>query len=87
MKTTRIKAVQVHPIPSTVTSPRGPFPAELFREPKIVRDYEPEYPEDGSNFASGATAQNNFSQVKTLVCINCDERVLETKTGDHVCKE
>ena len=87
MKTTRIKAVQVHPVPSTVMSPKGPFPDDLFREPKIVKDYESEYAEDGSNFAPGSTAQNNFSQVKVLVCVSCNERVLETKTGDHICKE
>ena len=87
MRTTRVKAVQVHPVPSSVTSPSGPFPRELFREPKIVTEYESEYAEDGANFPTGATAQNNYRVTKVLICANCEERVLETKTGDHICKE
>lgn len=87
MKTIRSKAVQVHPLPSSVSSPRGPFPDELFREPKIIKDYDPEFPEDGSNFGPGATAQNNFASIQYVYCVACGERVLETKTGNHACKE
>lgn len=87
MKTTRVKAIQVYPVPSSVSNPSGPFPRELFREPKIVTEYESEYAEDGANFPVGATAQNNYSAPRTLVCSACNERVLETQTGDHICKE
>lgn len=60
MKITRVKAVQAHPVPDKVHSPRGPFPRHLFREPEIVNDYSPEDDETGSSFPLGATAQNNF---------------------------
>lgn len=87
MKTTRVKAVQAHPVPKQVMNPTGPFPQELFRESRIVNDYKPENPEDGSNFPLGSTAQNNFKGSKVLICSECNERVLEHRTGDHVCKE
>jgi len=87
MKVTRVKAVQAHPVPSKVMSPRGPFPRELFDESRIVTDYDSVDPEDGSNFAVGSTSQNNFSGIRTLICADCDVRVLENRTGDHICKE
>jgi hypothetical protein len=87
MKTTRVKAVQAHPIPKQVMSPSGPFPQEIFRESKINIEYESEVPEDGSNFPIGSTAQNNFKGARVLTCSECHERVLEHKTGDHTCKE
>jgi hypothetical protein len=87
MKTTRVKAAQAHPVPTKVMSPTGPFPQELFRESRIVSDYFSEAPQDGSDFPVGSTAQNNFQGARMLVCSQCDGRVLEHKTGDHVCKE
>ena len=87
MKVTRVKAVQAHPVPSKVTSPKGPFPPELFRESKIVTEYESVDPEDGHNFSIGSTSQNNFEGLRTLICSECDDRVLENRTGDHTCKE
>lgn len=68
-------------------NPSGPFPQELFRESKINTEYDPEVPEDGSNFLVGSTAQNNFKGVRVLICSECNDRVLEHKTGDHVCKD
>lgn len=86
MKTTRVKAIQAHPVPSQRMTPMGPFPQELFTELKIVTEYELELPEDGSNFPLGSTAQNDFKGVKFLTCSGCHEKVLENKTGDHICK-
>lgn len=85
MKLIRVKAIQPHPVPSTVTEPKGPFPQELFDEPRSVSDYEPAFSEDGSNFPKGATAQNNFSEVRMLVCGTCLEKVLSTQTEEHIC--
>ena len=87
MKVTRVKAVQAHPVPSRVMGASGPFPQELFIESKINTEYESEVPEDGSNFSIGSTAQNNFKGARVLTCSECNERVLEHKTGDHTCKE
>ena len=87
MKMTRVKAVQVHSVPERMEEPRGPFPRELFREPEIVSDYEPQYAEDGSGFEPGSTAQNNYTPPKYLRCKACLVRVLESETENHFCEE
>lgn len=87
MRVTRKKAVQVHAVPDRVMDPIGPFPRELFKEPKIVDDYAPQYAEDGADFPLGATAQNNYKPPKHLRCGYCLARVLETETEQHVCEE
>lgn len=81
---TRIEAIQVHPVPNKVTQPQGPFPREMFREPEIIIA-KPHINEDGSEFALGATAQNNYKPPRWLRCGSCYVRVLETETGEHVC--
>lgn len=87
MKIFREQAKQAHPVPSRVTSPRGPFPAELFREPDIVDDYIPAMAEDGAEFPEGATAQNKFKPIKWLYCAVCYEKVKASETTAHVCEE
>lgn len=85
MKITRVKALQPHPVPLTATEPKGPFPPELFNEMRSITDYEPAYAEDGSGFPKGSTAQNNFSEVKTLICGSCFTKVLSSQTKEHSC--
>jgi len=68
-------------------NPKGPFPLEIFDEPKIVDNYSPEYAEDGGNFPLGATVQNNFTPLKYLRCAVCLVRVLETETENHTCED
>ena len=85
MRIQRHNSVQVHPVPDRITDPQGPFPREMFDEPEIIVEYEQMFPEDGSNFPAGSTAQNNFKPPRTLVCSHCEARVLENRTGDHVC--
>jgi hypothetical protein len=87
MRVTRVRAIQVHPIPERMENPQGPFPRDLFREPEIVSDYEPQYNEDGLGFEPGSTSQNNYKPLKYLRCKACLERVLETETESHVCEE
>lgn len=87
MKIQRFEAKQAHPVPRQVMSPRGPFPQELFYEPEIVTDYEPEYAEDGANHPLGATAQNSFKAPRTMICSECEARVPENKTGNHECRD
>jgi hypothetical protein len=86
MKTIRVQAKQVHPVPKQVTGENGPFPDSIFKEPEIIYDYEPELNEDGSDFPKGATAQNKFKPIKWLVCGSCFTKVKETETENHVCK-
>jgi len=87
MRVTRVNAVQVHPYPDKVESPQGPFPREMFREPEIVSDYEPQFNEDGYGFEPGSTAQNNFRPPRVLRCGSCLARVKEDETALHVCEE
>jgi hypothetical protein len=87
MKIINKKAVQAHPVPDRVTAPYGPFSAELLAEPEIIYDYDQAYGEDGSDFAQGATVQNNFKPLKYLRCSVCLVRVLETETESHKCED
>lgn len=87
MRMTRVKAVQVHAVPERMQDPQGPFPRELFREPEIVSDYEPQYAEDGGGFEPGSTAQNNYRPPKYLRCKACLVRVLESETENHICED
>jgi hypothetical protein len=87
VRVTRVDAVQVHPFPNKVESPKGPFPREMFFEPEIVSDYEPQFNEDGYGFEMGATAQNNFKSPRVLRCGSCLARVKENETEAHVCED
>lgn len=86
MRIIRNNAVQVHPVPDRLTTPRGPFPVELFDEPELVYP-DSAYSEDGSDFIPGATVQNNYKPAKYLRCVVCSARVLETETSEHECDE
>jgi hypothetical protein len=86
MKITRVKAIQAHPVPEKAYQAKGPFPDHLFRESKIVFDYEPENDENGNNFPLGATAQNNFKPPKYLRCKACHARVTEEEAVLHECE-
>lgn len=86
MRIIRNNAIQVHPVPDKLTAERGPFPRELFDEPEIIYP-DPAYSEDGSDFAPGATVQNNFKPLKYLRCVVCEARVREDETSSHTCGE
>ena len=75
-----IRTYQPHPVPEHISSPRGPFPPELFKEPEVVIE---EVQED----LDGATAQNGFKKFKWLRCYYCHERVREDQTEFHTCEE
>jgi hypothetical protein len=75
----KIDAVQIHPFPKHAVRPQGPFPPEqqgyepeygnqahILAEPKLVREYPAAENEDGSDYALGATAQNNFKPLRYL---------------------
>lgn len=87
MKIVKHQAIQIHPVPSKLTAPHGPFSRELLAEPEIIYDYDSAYSEDGSDFLPGATVQNYFKPLKYLRCSVCLIRVLETETANHVCEE
>jgi hypothetical protein len=83
----KVEAFQGHPIPSKVTRPQGPFPAELFRQEPVNYDYDQAFPEDGSDFRPGATAQNAFNPPLWLRCYDCHTRVREDETELHECED
>lgn len=60
--------------------------SHLAAQPEVVYP-DPAYSEDGSDFAPGATVQNNYKPAKYLRCIACQARVLESETSSHVCGE
>ena len=80
-----IQTFQGHPVPDRVYAPRGPFPAELFRQEPINYEYEQAFGEDGENFPMGATVQNNFEPPKWYRCYDCHERVKEDELDLHEC--
>lgn len=82
-----VQAFQGHPVPTKVTSPRGPFPPELFAQPEVISNYDPAFPEDGEDFPLGATAQNNFKPLKWYRCYECHGRVREDELEQHICEE
>lgn len=86
MRIIRQQTIQVHQVPDKLTPEYGPFPRELFNEPEIVYP-DPAYSEDGSDFAPGATVQNNYKPIKYLRCVVCSERVAETETAYHICEK
>lgn len=76
----RKQAIQVHPVPSKITNPRGPFPDHLYDEPEIVFNVEEEP-------LPGATVQNNFNPPRYLTCARCTVRVPEPEKDNHKCGE
>jgi hypothetical protein len=82
-----VPTFQGHPVPTRVTQPQGPFPPELFYQSEVINEYEEAFPEDGGNFALGATAQNNFKPLKWFRCYDCHARVREDELDLHQCEE
>jgi len=69
------------------THARIPLNADIYQESEVVYEYEQAFPEDGSDYPNGATAQNNFEPLLWLRCYDCHARVREDETEDHECQE
>jgi hypothetical protein len=79
MKVIRHKAVQVHPVPSTVYRPQGIFDPGVVAQPVIDYDlHEDEFP-------MGATATNGMKGVPLYRCNHCDGVVAESEMKAHIC--
>lgn len=83
MRIQRIETKQGHPVPKSAHAPRGPFPPELRQRPQVIVDYVPEDEE----IATGATAQNNYTEPKVFRCKLCLDYLYEHQIPDHQCKE
>lgn len=86
MKIEKIVTKQAHPVPSTVTRPRGPFPPEILAEPKIVYEYDRQSDNGGEDIPIEGTAQNNFKETKWFRCNLCEMLVSESQIEIHICE-
>jgi len=86
MRIERIVTRQGHPVPKAAYSPKGPFPPEIFLEPEIITDYEPQT-YGGAPIPDGGTAQNNFQAVKKFTCNVCSLILEEQYLDSHICPE
>lgn len=69
------------------TNARIPLDADIAKESEVNYEYDQAFPEDGSDYPDGATAQNNFEPPRWLRCYDCHARVREDETEDHECEE
>ena len=87
MRVERIQTKQAHPVPSKVTSPRGPFPPEILAETRITHDYDRQSDGGGEDLPLGSTAQNNFKPTRWFSCNDCNVIVSEAQLETHTCGE
>ena len=69
-------AVQGHAVPSGYHSPRGPFPPELFYQPKGETDLD-----------YGDSLHEALDDVRYFRCRDCDTVLSEYDLPDHECDE
>jgi hypothetical protein len=83
----RIQTKQGHPVPEAAYRARGPFPAEILEQPKVIYDYEPQDDSGGEASPIGGTAQNNFRQPTLFRCKECGTIVNEYELEEHDCND
>ena len=69
-------ARQGHAVPSSVHSPRGPFPPEVLAQPQMAHD---EYHADSLHVG--------LDDLRFFKCRACEEVLLETELDNHDCEE
>lgn len=87
MRITRVVAQQGHSVPATATPARGPFPPELFRQPRVNVDNTPRNDMGDEMDVPGRTAQNGFRSMKWYRCRDCEGIVSELELDTHVCED
>lgn len=81
----RIPAEQAHAVPQRAYMPQGPFDRELTITERVVVNERG--PDDGGGFTPmGATAQNDFKEVKWYRCTYCGDLIRETHIEGHECE-
>ena len=68
-------AVQGHPVPSAVHSPRGPFPPEVLAQPQM---------EMGEHHSDSLHV--GLDDIRFFKCRACEEVLLETELNNHDCE-
>lgn len=68
-------AVQGHPVPSAVHSPRGPFPPEVLAQPQMDMG---EHHSDSLHVG--------LDDVRFFKCRACEEVLLEAELNNHDCE-
>ena len=69
-------AIQGHPVPLQVHSPRGPFPPELYSQPRAEEEYE-----------HGDSLHVDFDDVRLFRCRDCGSVLYEAELDNHDCEE
>lgn len=77
MHVRRIQCEQGHAVPAVPHQPRGPFPPELFHQPRPTADYE--------ELAERPPVPDGW--VKWVRCRECRAYVRELDADDHVCED
>ena len=76
MKVVRKFAIQGHAVPSSVHSPRGPFPPEVLAQPRV------DYGENNSD-----SLHVGLDDTRFFKCRACGEVLMETELTNHDCEE
>lgn len=79
-----VQAEQAHAVPQQAYHRAGLFDPALTHSERPVTS-EVEVDEMGQHFGPGATAQNNFTEVRYLKCSLCGETMPEADTPHHAC--
>lgn len=87
MRIERVATKQGHAVPPVASPPRGPFPPELFSQPRVITDYVPQPDGGGDPIPEDGTAQNGFRAVKWYRCRLCMDAVSERDLDTHWCPE
>jgi hypothetical protein len=87
MRIERIVTKQGHAVPEAAYAPRGPFPAELFTAKPVITDYVAQSDSGGPELPEGATAQNNYREVRWFRCRDCFGTVRENELDSHNCDD
>jgi hypothetical protein len=97
MRIYKVKTVQAHYVPPSVYYPDLEFDEDdnlvidnlldpsLHNNPEVVEHGDAEGFEGSSNLPDGATAQNNYREIKMYRCKFCRARVSEGDLDIHDC--
>lgn len=76
MKVIRKFAVQGHPVPLQAHSPRGPFPPELYFQPKAEMEHE-----------HADSLHEGLDDMRLFRCRDCGVVLYEAELTNHDCEE
>ena len=69
-------AIQGHAVPSSVQTPRGPFPPEVLAQPQMTEDIE-----------HGDSLHVGLDDVRFFRCKECEEILESHELNEHNCED